>query len=219
MIRTIRTPRTARHAEAAHGARTNPLTVAAALGAVALVGGAVAFTTTVREAHAGFHDTTTAVVEVSGAFDLGVSDPALGTPAVEQGDPDPIVVGVTGSPTFSTTTPVEWRATVHATAAAGRATLTLFDPEDEPVVLAGETHPDLFSTLRFTVVDVTDPAAPRTLVADAPATEVNAAALTLDLAAGGSRTVAVQAVVADGTWRIYDGRSTSMGLRFSGESS
>lgn len=220
MLRHHRRTRTTPSARTA-GGRRDPLVVTAALGAVAVVGGLVAVTTTVREAHAGFHDRTTAVVEVSGAFDLGVSDPGLGAPdpVVEQGDPAPLTVGLAGTATLGTTTPVEWRATVHATAAAGRATLTLFDPDDEPLVLTGGTYPDLFSTLRFTVLDVTDPGTPRTLVADAPAVDVNAAGLTLDLDAGGSRTVAVRAVVADGTWRIYDGRSTAMGLRFSGESS
>lgn len=205
--------------DTALGARPR-LLAAAACGLVG-VGVALAVLTTSGESHAGFHDETTAVVQVTGAFGLGVSGtaPDGGATGVQPGDPDPVAVGTTGGAVLSTHTPVEWRATVHATAAAGTATLTLFDPEDEPFVIGGTTYPDLFSTLRFTVLDVTDPDAPVTLAEDAPATEVNAAGLTLAVPAGGSRTVAVRALVAEGTWRMYDGRDTSMGLRFTGENS
>lgn len=192
--------------------------VVGALGAVALAGGAAVLAGTARDAHAGYHDTTTAVVQVSGTFDLAVSGTAPDGAAtgVQPGAPDPVVVRTTGSSTLTTGTPVEWQATVHATATAGRAALVLFDPEDQPVVVGATTHPDLFATLRFTVLDVTDPGAPVTLAADVDATAANAARLTLDVPAGGSRSVAVRAVVAAGTWRLYDGRTTSVGLRFEG---
>jgi hypothetical protein len=191
---------------------------AAALGAVLLAAGAVVLTTTTRDSYAGFTDRASVAVTVSGSFGLSVSGTAPDGSAtgVQPGDPEPVTVRTSGSPVLTTGTPVEWQATVHATAVAGRATLVLFDPEDEPFELDGVTYPDVFSTLVFTVLDVTDPASPVTLVADASAEAVNAAEIGLDVPARGSRTVAVRAVVAEGTWRMYDGRSTSMGLRFSG---
>ncbi|HEY0187619.1 MAG TPA: hypothetical protein VGC67_09045 [Cellulomonas sp.] len=210
--------RATRTTAAARAPRRGIATLVAALGLLAAAGGGIALATTARDVHAGFSDTATAVVQVSGSFDLAVSGTAPdGTSTgVQAGDPDPVVVQITGGRTLTTGTPVEWQVTVHATATAGRATLTLFDPEDEPFDLGGVRYPDLFSTLRFTVLDLTDPAVPVTLASDATADAVNAADLVLDVPEGGSRTVAVRAVVAEGTWRMYDGRTTSMGLRFAG---
>lgn len=201
--------------------RPRPAVLAGALGLVAVAAGAVVLATSARDVHAGYHDTTTAVVEVSGTFALEVSGTAPdGSPAGPvAGDPDPLVVRSTGAAAYTTHTPVEWRATVHAPDAAGRVGLSLFDPDPADVVVGGTRYPDLFSTLRFTVLDVTDPGHPVTLASDASAAQVAAAALTLDLAAGGSRTVAVRAVVAEDTWRLYDARTTATGLRFSGVSS
>ncbi len=201
--------------------RLRPAVPAAALGLVSVAAGAAALAASARDVHAGYHDTTTALVEVSGTFALEVSGTAPdGSPAgPAPGDPDPLVVRTTGGAAYTTHTPVEWQATVHAPTAAGRVRLTVVDPDPADVVVGGTRYPDLFSTLRFTLDDVTDPGRPVTLAADATAAEVEAASLTLDVAAGGSRTVAVRAVVAEGTWRLYDGRTTATGLRFSGVSS
>lgn len=201
--------------------RPRPAVLAGALGLVCVAAGAAALATSARDVHAGYHDTTTAVVEVSGTFALEVSGTAPdGSPAGPvEGDPEPLVVRATGGAAYTTHTPVEWRATVHAPDAAGRVGLSLFDPDPADVVVGANRYPDLFSTLRFTVLDVTDAGRPVTLATDATAAQVAAAALVLDVPAGGSRTVAVRAVVAEGTWRLYDGRTTAAGLRFSGVSS
>ncbi|QZN85606.1 hypothetical protein [Cellulomonas sp. C5510] len=198
--------------------RLRPAVLAGALGLVSVAAGAAVLATSARDVQAGYHDTTTAVVELSGAFALEVSGTAPdGSPAGPvAGDPEPLVVRAAGGSAYTTHTPVEWQATVHAPDAAGRVVLTLVDPDPADVVVGGTRYPDLFSTLRFTVLDVTDPGRPVTLAADATAAQVAAAGLTLDVPAGGSRTVAVRAVVAEGTWRLYDGRTTATGLRFSG---
>ncbi|WP_448058826.1 hypothetical protein [Cellulomonas hominis] len=165
---------------------------------------------------AGYTDRTAAVIETGGTYDIEVSGTAQSTGTLEQseGNPDPLVLATTGSTVYTKTAPVVWTVTVHNTGVAGDVALTLADPEDVPVA-AG--YADLFTQLRFTLTDRTS----ETVLATAKsAVDVNAAHLVLeDMAAGATRTVEISAVLDADTWRIYDGRTTSVAVVFDGVNS
>ncbi|MET4226029.1 hypothetical protein ACWFNS_13670 [Oerskovia enterophila] len=181
---------------------------------LALVGTAAAavLVGTVGGTVAGFTDDASAVVETGGSYDISLESlgPA-GDVTTGQGSPDALVVETTHG-TLSRTVPVEWRVDVVNDAAAGTVRLALFDPLDEPFLVGAQQYPDVYSRLLVTV----------TVDGSVVARDVAAADLDVDLGALGTderRAVHVSAVLSADTRSVYHGRSTSVGMTFTGSTS
>ncbi|KZM34707.1 hypothetical protein [Oerskovia enterophila] len=161
---------------------------------------------------AGFTDEASAVIETGGSYDISLETLSpTGDVTTGQGSPDALVVETTHG-TLSRTVPVEWRVDVVNDAAPGAVHLTLYDPLDEPFVLGAQQYPDVYSRLLVTV----------TVAGAVVARDVPAADLAVDLGALGTdehRTVHVSAVLSPDTRSVYHGRSTSVGMAFTGSTS
>lgn len=184
-----------------------------ALVALTAVGAGIACST--PRTDAAFTDEAAAVVEASGAYDIAVeARTTSGTVEIAEGNPEDMVLATPEGARFTLAEPVEWRVSVLNRAAAGDLFLTISDPEDTPFSVGATHFPDLFHALLFTV---TDTVTGEVLLADATSEDLTAHRVELgNLDTGERRDLAVSAVVAPGTWSVYDSRTTSLRLTFQG---
>jgi hypothetical protein len=163
---------------------------------------------------ASFTDEAAATLALSGAYDIALEAPdASGTPQLAEGAPQDLALQAPDGAQFSLTTAVTWTVAVVNQAAAGTVTVTLSDPVNTPFTI-GQTHyPDLF---HYLLVTLTDTASGDVLVTG-PADDLAGRPIDLGhLDTDQRRELTVSAVLAPGTWSVYDSRTTSLRLTFQG---
>lgn len=177
--------------------------------AVALVVGHVGTTL------AGYTDRASTVFEVDGSYDIAlVTTSEDGIETIQEGAPDAVVLRPSGD-VLDRENPVSWEVGVISTAAPGNVALRMYDPQDKTFEVGGVQYADVYSQLLVTVASDGEE-----LVRDVPATDLENDPLDLGrLDTDGRRDLTVSVVLAPDVRSVYDGRSTTVGLRFAGTTS